>query len=87
MTGRRVYPDHEDSLLPLLPGDYALWRGIWYAAAPNGLQCSLAKHQIIEHEDGTITVSPSILVRGTVGVNPQKLEWHGFLEHGVWRTC
>jgi len=26
----------------------------------------LAKHEVIEHEDGTITVSPSIEVRGGI---------------------
>jgi hypothetical protein len=36
-----------------------------------------------EHEDGTITVSPSILVS-----NPQQGElFHGHLERGVWRAC
>lgn len=34
-------------------------------------------HVVTEHEDGTITVEPSILCR-TCG-------WHGYLERGVWR--
>lgn len=36
-----------------------------------------------EHEDGTVTLSPSIFV------NPQDDPpgWHGFLEHGIWRTA
>jgi hypothetical protein len=39
----------------------------------------LSGHQVVEHEDGTITVSPSILTgRG-------ERQWHGYLEHGVWR--
>jgi len=39
---------------------------------------------ITEHDDGTITVNPSILIRG----GPDgKVEWHGYLVHGVWRTC
>jgi hypothetical protein len=37
-------------------------------------------HTIVEHEDGTITVSPSILVTGSHGK-----QWHGYLERGVWR--
>ena len=45
---------------------------------------SLSKHTVTEHEDGTITVSPSILItmRG-----PEDVEktWHGFLEKGIWR--
>lgn len=40
----------------------------------------LVGHNIVEHEDGTITVSPLMVIdhgaRGT---------WHGFLERGVWR--
>lgn len=32
--------------------------------------------RIVEHEDGTITVTPSIMDPGG---------WHGFLERGVWR--
>jgi hypothetical protein len=40
---------------------------------------NLSGHQVEEHDDGTITVSPSILTgRG-------ERQWHGYLEHGVWR--
>lgn len=62
------------------PSEYAKdIDGHWYAVTPTGLFAGLANHTIVEHEDGTITVSPSILVRaGTAG------EWHGFLVHGVW---
>ena len=64
-------------------GDY--WRdaGVWYGwcptPGPRNLLCSLETHKITEHEDGTITVDPSILTRlydGTV--------WHGWLRRGVW---
>lgn len=54
-------------------------RGIWMGTTPNGLLCSLARHQVTEHDDGSITVSPSILV-----TDSQKT-WHGFLERGIWR--
>jgi len=40
----------------------------------------LGKHQITEHEDGTITVSPSILCYGR-----DNKQWHGYLERGIWR--
>lgn len=67
----------------LKPGDYWIWRGFWHATTPNGMTCGLAKHQVTEHDDGTITVSPSILVNdGTAGHS-----WHGFLERGIWREC
>ena len=78
--GRRV--DHFGGELPP-PGSY--WNdkrdGDWYGIAPNGLYTALAAHQVTEHEDRTITVSPSILVRNSSAV------WHGFLERGVWREC
>lgn len=79
MTGRRL-PD----------GDYAqaergsYWRdprnGLWYCVTPNGRMGNLGGHTVVEHEDGTITVSPSILVD-----QPSHRAWHGYLERGVWR--
>lgn len=88
MTGRRV-PLGGDGCLPALqPGDYArALVGEWLAMTPNGLLAGLRNHQVVEHEDGTISVSPSILVRGTIGLDPRIVEWHGFLERGVWRSC
>lgn len=40
----------------------------------------LGLHTVVEHEDGTITVSPSILTTGHHGAT-----WHGYLVEGVWR--
>lgn len=34
-------------------------------------------HEVAEHDDGTITVSPSIVGNG----------FHGYLERGIWRDC
>jgi hypothetical protein len=75
--------DWTDGLLQ--PGEYGKFSvdGEWYGVPPNhpNLLAGLAKHDVVEHEDGTITVSPSILVKaGRNGV-----EWHGYLERGVWR--
>ncbi len=80
--------DFEDGLLE--PGEYGIGPdGIWYAATPYpidnndltfALIANLSKHEVTEHTDGTITVSPSILVRSWRGVS-----WHGYLERGVWR--
>ena len=96
--GRRIeHPDHttEDGVEP---GDY--WkddRGHWNAAAPvprdeEGflLSADISTWSVIEHEDGTITVSPSIFWgHGGYPVSSPdwaaKHTWHGFLEHGVWR--
>lgn len=97
MKGRRVYPTDFLSLEGIEPGDY--WkdpvRG-WEAACPvprddHGflLYATLIKHSVIEHEDGTITVSPSIECKATGGSK----EWekahyyHGWLEHGEWRSA
>lgn len=85
MQGRRVadgerwYGDHRQ------PGDFGrvkvdgAWE--WRAVTPNGFQGNLADHDVIEHEDGTITVEPSILVT-TPGFPDQS--WHGYLRAGIW---
>jgi len=59
--------------------------GIWYLHLPGCGLANLAGHQITEHEDGTITASPSILTTGHDSGKP--VEKHGFLEKGVWRDC
>jgi hypothetical protein len=74
--GRR----HDVQLHEMEPGDYGRDTGTWCCQAPNGYGGNLSQHEITEHDDGTITVSPSILIR-----RPPEGEWHGYLEHGVWR--
>jgi hypothetical protein len=54
----------------------------WYARTPNGHLANLSRHEVAEHDDGTITVAPSILISD--GTGPV---WHGYLERGVWREC
>lgn len=85
--GRRVYPD-KDGLSLFQPGDYGkLKDGKWYCRPPGKEfhMGSLENHDVTEHEDGTITVSPSILIR--YEGNEGGWEWHGYLEKGVWRKC
>lgn len=75
----------------LLPGEYGKWeRGgfappsacDWYAVPPGtDLVANLSSHQITEHGDGTISVSPSILV------GDGRASWHGFLRNGVFEEC
>lgn len=77
MTGARVEYTGDGPLPP--SGAYWVRDGKWYGVTPNGLYAGLGKHDVTEHEDGTITVSPSILTRG------HNREWHGYLERGVWR--
>ena len=77
MQGRRIYPD-EKGFLSFAPGDYGKdTNGTWMARPPVGSAGHLTDHEVTEHEDGTISVSPSILSD----------DYHGFLEHGVWREA
>lgn len=55
----------------------------WYGVTPNGLLCTLTKHTVIEHEDGTISVSPSIAAEGGT-IDGRSAYWHGFLTRGAW---
>ena len=62
------------------PGGYMKTpEGGWRAMTPNGHLGNLDAHDVEEHEDGTITVSPSILVSDHTGEL-----YHGFLRGGVW---
>jgi hypothetical protein len=85
MKGKRIDADtNEPNQFPfprLGPGDFGKdIDGIWYCRPPwKHAGGSLARHTVTEHEDGTITVSPSILIATHVGT------WHGYLEHGIWR--
>jgi len=85
MIGRRV-PGFDP--WKWMPGDYGFWAeaGHWQAKTPSGDPANLSAHDVVEHEDGTITVSPSIRVSTTLVGVPREL-WHGFLERGVWRAC
>lgn len=40
-------------------------------------------HRIEEHEDGTITVAPSISLK----LGDGREVWHGFLQRGVWSAA
>ncbi len=63
-------------------GDYYFYpEDGWCGVTPDGRQVGLRAHDVTEHDDGTITVSPSILVRGGSVAG----SWHGYLERGVWR--
>jgi len=51
----------------------------WMIRTPNGHAGNLSAHDVTEHEDGSITVSPSILISDNSGEL-----YHGFLRHGIW---
>jgi hypothetical protein len=88
MTGKRVYDlePHEYER-----GDYGRWHDMWFCRAPGNdeeprrFTGNLSNHEVVEHEDGTITVTPSILVSYTwAGVEHS---WHGYLRNGEWSEC
>jgi hypothetical protein len=83
---KRVDVDAETNLPPdPQPGDYWFAADRWWCMTPSNFIGNLGNHTINEYEDGTITVSPSILVTEQIG--GVKRAWHGFLERGVWREA
>lgn len=88
MMGKRL----ADNTSPTKPGEYSFMRyadrkqhhpdeageGEWWVCDPNGVFYRLVSsvHSWTIHEDGTVTISPSIVApRGG---------YHGFLQQGVW---
>lgn len=85
MQGRRIDPPPHSwgtGACPFQPGDYWKEDDGWHACCPDGQLANLSSHHITEHVDGTITVQPSILVRG----GPGEI-WHGYLQNGQWSQC
>lgn len=83
MKGRRL--NHGDGIEPQ-PGDYwpatsPRFEGYWTVVDPAGFQGMLNPnvHTVTEHEDGTITVHPSIVTQ-FAGVE----KYHGWLRRGEW---
>jgi hypothetical protein len=71
--GRTMLPAQELADHPRL--------GWWEVTAPDGTQGSInpEKHQVIEHADGSITITPSL--------DYSKLRsggWHGYLTRGIF---
>lgn len=70
------------------PEQYAqnLTGTVWGVITPIGGFGMLSIHTVREHEDGTISVRPgdgssnSVLISGPEGT------WHGYIEHGEWRS-
>ncbi len=86
MRAVRVYPNKNG--LMVFPPDLVCFgkdlEGRWWFKHPGTSGAMITKHNVVEHEDGTITVSPSILTtkHWTSGGSV-----HGFLERGIWRDC
>lgn len=94
--GRRIYLNDDGTYPHLQPGDYCKQNdGSWMTCVPSGILGCIKTHTVIEHEDKTITVSPSILTHGHSHSPGEKCldpeschpNWHGFLEKGIWREC
>ena len=85
--GRRIYPDVAGVVRLQAPGDYGFVpaQGYWYVWIPRGLRPTRIKHNVVENDDATITVSPSILWDSSCDPNHPESWWHGYLERGVWR--
>ena len=92
--GKRVDPDADSQLL-LKEGEYGkrtddtrVPGGVWYVRPPGCHMGSLAGHKVEEHEDGTISVSPSILINYRDATGQPGFEgWHGYLKRGVFEKC
>jgi hypothetical protein len=67
--------------------DICYWKddGVWWIYIPRCGAGMMPKHTIEEHEDGTITVTPSILLTGHD--NGQQITKHGWLKRGQWQEA
>jgi hypothetical protein len=81
IQGKRV--DKEPHQLE--SGEYCFWHNGWWGRVPDDradMIANLANHKIIDNADGTISVTPSILVSSWKGIS-----WHGYLTNGQWVVC
>lgn len=84
-SGDYMYNCRED-------GTIGVW--VWTPDKPGHGPCELSTWSPVVHEDGTLTLSPSILAHAvtlgplndhTPGEPFTVPEWHGYLERGIWR--
>ena len=64
---------------------YCREAGIWWLYVPGCGLANLSRHKVEEHEDHTISVTPSILLTGHDSGKPTQR--HGYLTRGVWREA
>jgi hypothetical protein len=86
MQGKRFYPDDKRDF-PNIRGEYMKQAdGSWLLCLPTGIHATINSKiwNITEHDDGTITVSPSIYTKSPAN---NEYDWHGFLEKGIFREC
>lgn len=58
----------------------------WYIYFPDAGLGSIRNHSVTEHEDGTISATPSILLTGHDDQGNQ-VQKHGYLTRGIWNEC
>ena len=81
MQGRRL-PDDAPHFADVLPVIIGRTNTVGGTPIHRTGSWGISKTMIVEREDGTITVSPSILVKeGSLD------SWHGYLERDIWRSC
>lgn len=68
-------------------GEMCYWKGEdgWYLNLPGCGLATLRAHVVEEHEDGTISATPSILV--TSRRDGKNVQRHGYFTRGVWTEC
>jgi len=77
----RRYADEQGNL-SLGEGDYGMdSHGVWLVRPPGCHAGRIPHHKVTVHLDGTITVTPSIVL------DDGEKKWHGWLTKGVWREC
>lgn len=97
----RRLPDNEDGIAGGAEATgnvcYWYWKDRWWLWLPGAGLADLSKHTVVEHEDRTISVGPSVLVSYRTGGDSHYSEAqgvsvagvegsrHGFLERGIWR--
>lgn len=83
--GKRVYAG-EDGHLRLKEGEYGFDPsvGYWCIRPPGCHAGGVPKHTVTEHEDGTVTMAPSIVLYDA-DEKGDAVIWHGYLERGNWR--
>jgi len=95
LTPGKRFPDGE---YDLEPGGYAKHVVLvggqeqvqWWISTPTGTQGMLIHHEVVENEDGTITVDERPAPRHDPGNHNSILTrgggaWHGYIDSGVWR--
>ena len=83
-AGRRVY-SRVDGTLHLAEGDYGFDERLkhWVIRPPGCHAGGIPHHQVEEHPDGTITVTPSIVLMES-DLSGETTKWHGYLTKGEW---